>query len=327
MGWRHGFALSAVVMLAVTGVAFGRSPPNAPDESSPYSLEDFADLTRCSAVATASVTLTSKGSASASASSTCHAKAEAVRAIESAMREWLDAADATPKSACRKGKMMRLAREVSAAAAQTYALARIDVAVDGRGTACASAEAEADAYAAVFAKAILHEPIQRGFISAKDDGMCLAGALSAVFARAWAEAKVAACQEGTGEFEDYEVSFAESVEAAVARVVAEIAKVTCTRPRGVKRIEKLMGYINGGSEAVDAEASAETLQRVAEGVAAASGGSLAMCSGKGAGECCGAAPTEQCKWSAKAGLMWENGRGRSCCCLEGLLPYLDLDVE
>lgn len=314
-------------MLAVAGLALGRSPPSTPDKSSPYSLEDFTDLTRCSAKATATVSITSAGSASASASSTCQARAEAVGAIEASMREWLDAALATPKTACRKGKMMRLSRDVSAAVAQSYALARIDVEVEGRGTACASAEAEADAYAAVFAKAILHEPIERGIISAEDDGMCLAGALSAVFARAWAQAKVAACQYGTGQFEDSEASFAESVEAAVARVVAEIAKATCTHPRGVKRVEKLMGYINGGSEDVDAEASAKTLERVAEGVAAASGGSLLMCSGKGAGECCGAAPTEKCSWSAIAGLMWKNGKGRSCCCLEGLLPYLDLDGE
>lgn len=313
-----------IIIVAAIGLAAGgRDGRKASLRiDSPYSLRDFSDLSYCKASASASITVIS-GFGRVSSSANCEVKVEAVNAILETMKGWLESAEKSPKIACTKNRIMAVSENVVLAIASAYTAAGIDLEIDGEGTACASAEAEADAYGVVFAKAILREPILKSVLSTEDDGLCLAGALSAVFARAWSQAKKAACIHGTGEFRDARISFAETVEDAVARVVGVLAKDVCVTRKGQKRVNRLLASLT--PEDVDLEASAETLLRIVDGIADASGGTLAQCKGKGAADCCGASPSDKCEWKPKMGVLWQTGRGRKCCCVEGLLPYVHFD--
>lgn len=293
-----------------------------PGNDSPYSLEDFSDLPVCKVAATATI-VSFTGTTTASSSANCQVKVEAVNAVQRTMKEWLETAQTTPKEACTENEVMAVSKNVARAVASAYADAEIQLETDGVGRACGSAEAEADGYGVIFAKAILREPVLKAVVSSGDDGLCLAGALSAVFARAWESLKTRTCIDGPDRFEGKEESFAESVEEAVARVVGEIAREVCVTRKGQRKVERLMKSLK--TEEVDAEASAETLLQVVDGVAEASGGTLVQCTGEGSADCCGASPSDKCEWKPKMGLMWKTGRGQKCCCLDGLLPYVHLD--
>lgn len=312
-----------ILVVAAAGLAAGRRDgrKSGPRIDSPYSMDDFSDLTHCKAVASASIIIVG-GSGSASSSASCEVKVEAVNAVLETMKDWLESTENSPKTACTKNKIMAVSENIALAIASAYTAAGIDLEIDGDGTACASAEAEADAYGVVFAKAILREPVLKSIVSAEDDGLCLAGALSAVFARAWAHSKKSACIHGTGDFTDAQVSFAETVEKAVARVLGEIADEVCVTRKGQKRVNRLLASLT--AEEVDVEASAETLLRIVDGMADASGGSLRQCAGKSAANCCGASPSDKCEWESKMGLLWKSG-GQKCCCVDGLLPYVQFD--
>lgn len=283
-----------------------------------YSLEDFSDLTHCEATASVNFVITG-GSGSARASASCEAKVESVNAVVQAMQEWMEAARDSPAEGCAKEKIMTVAEAVGLTVASAYTVATFELDVDGTGSACATAEAEADSYDVVFAKAILQEAVKSSHLSTKDDGLCFTGALSTVFASAWSKAKKSGCVDGPGGFTETQTSFAQAIEQAVARILAEIATHFCVGEEEREEVGKVIRSLS--SDGVVTEASAETVLRVVDGMAKASGGSLVQCAGEGAVECCAPSPSKKCDWKPQAGLLWEAG-AQHCCCVDGLLPYL-----
>eukprot|EP00803_Ostreobium_quekettii_P011306 evm.model.scf_21EXC.10 EVM.evm.TU.scf_21EXC.10 scf_21EXC:103031-104086(+) len=306
----------------------GTPVPRLSTGGTSMSLNDFSDLTSCAAQTSASFTLVGSGSASASASASCEAKAESTSAATQAIADFLNGTLNDHPQYCGEEMIVTVAAAVGEAVATAYASAEVSVEVSGSGTACADASAEADAFAVSLAKAVLRDAVEttrdvgrrRRVMKPGNNSLCLSASLSVVFARAWAQAKASACQEGQGGARDEEESIARSVQQAVARVLVEVARKSCPANNRL-RLDAAEQSL-GRNYTVDAVAERVAAEEFASGLAEASGGALTQCDANVEAQCCGD-DTSECRLARRPGLTVKSPGGEKCCCLLGLLPYYE----
>jgi len=188
------------------------------------SIEDVR--TSCKTSASASV-FVEEGSAHVSAQSSCQAFAASIDDIEEIVNDYVKKVEDRPKKKCTKVEIDEVISACAQAIAKVYTEASIDIEVLGEAEACAEASSEGDAYAKAYSALMINLwlGVTTGENSAEAEAQV--GTLTFALSKAWAAAKLAQCQVGTGDVEEFESSYAEQVRLALTCVTVELAAKLC----------------------------------------------------------------------------------------------------
>lgn len=281
-------------MIAVLLVALVASPLAVLSRE----LQQGQTGTSCVADSSATLTITS-GSGFAKGSSFCDAEADAANAIETIIVDYADSIYEDPETQCTVGSASVVVEDIASAYASAYSSASAEVAIEGTGEACAQGFAEGDAFATALVDILVQISIQ--VVTDKDEetgkklegfdekntsasGEAVGRAVSAVISNAWSSAVAAACTTG-GFDRDFQESFAEEINDAVAFLYADVVVTVCeSLDIDTEDLTEWQASNTDSTSFVTGEIMMDR-RSTAEGDASTSGGTLDQCQGV-ASLCC-----------------------------------------
>lgn len=226
--------------------------------------------TTCSAFASLQILVTG-GSCKGTATADCKSVSRSQNAFKETFDEWW-----SDEGVCDSGKAEAAASAVAKAIAKVWANAAVKVTCEGMGFACGWSISDGQAWSVAFAEAIAQAAAETN-AGTEADAFCFADvrSLAGVIAEAAATSQADACTTG-GTVEDFESSYAASIQTGIASAFAKATAEACNADGELAASSSCSGV-------GESEAKGETF---AHGDACAGLAQIETCAGPGVADCC-----------------------------------------